>query len=470
LCREKLAHRDIKPANLLHVKGHAKVADFGIARPQEASVDHTLNFAGTPAYMPPEVWGKEISIHSDQYSFAATWFEMRTGRRAFSGLSAFEVGFQHLSGHPDLSGVPEEEQKVLLKALAKDPEQRFPSCTEFVRQLKRASEPPAPSSPTAKPVRARFSFMAATLAAVCLGVLVAVLASVRGTSAPQRNEPTPPPVDWLPASWRPVSTDEERVDDPTAGRHFYRRIQRNFDSETVVMILVPQTEPSDPPAFYMMENKVWNDLYRVFLKDPASKALLQQNSMRETGCQDLVKGEWEKGAAAGERFSDLGVGPTRGRIPVFRATATEGECFAEWMKGRLPTLEQYVKAAGLRDVPAPEVFNGDGNGLAFNLVEKGPWTVDDGNRDVIGGCRQLVTNGEEFTRSLQDGPEPFLPLRKMKTPPPVNVVGQSYLAPEPPRVEKLFQPNSIDCTKNRHDIGFRVVLEESKPGDSLRLK
>jgi serine/threonine protein kinase len=473
LCREKLAHRDIKPANLLHVKGHAKVADFGIARPQEASVDQTLNFAGTPAYMPPEVWGKEISIHSDQYSFAATWFEMRTGRRAFSGMSAFEVGFQHLSGHPDLSGVPEEEQKVLLKALAKDPEQRFPSCTEFVRQLKRANEPPAPPAPTAKPVRARSNLLVATFAAVCLGVLVAVLASVRGTSAPQKNEPTAPPVDWLPALWQPASADEERVEDTTTGRHYYRRIQREFENQMVVMILVPRANPSDPATFYIMENKVWNDLYRVFLKDPQSKVLLQQNSSRDTNCQDLVKGEWEKGAIAGDGASDLGVGPTRGRIPVFRATATEGECFAEWMKGRLPTLEQYVKAAGLRDIPAPEVFSGDGDGLAINLMKKGPWTVDDGKRDVIGGCRQLVTNGQEFTRSLQNplpGEDPFLPLREMKTPPRVDVVGQSYLVPEPPRVEKLKEPDSIDCTENRPYIGFRVVLEEPKPGGSYQPK
>jgi serine/threonine protein kinase len=460
LCREKLSHRDIKPANLLQVKGHAKVADFGIARPQEASVDHTLNFAGTPAYMPPEVWGKEIHIHSDQYSFAATWFEMRTSKRAFPGLSPFEVGLQHFNGHPDLSGVPEEEQKVLLKALAKDPEQRYSSCTEFVRELGRASEPPAP-----KPVRGRFSLMTATLAAVCLGVLVAVLVSVRKPSAPERNEPTPSPVDWLPSLWQPASADEERVEDPTTGRHYYRRIQRNFDTETVMMILVPRANPSDPPTFYMMQNKVWNDLYRVFLDSPVSNSLLQQNSRRDSGCQDLVKGEWGKGAKDGA-YSDLGAGPERGRIPVFRATATEGECVAEWMQGRLPTLEQYLKAAGLKDIPAPAIFDSDGEGLAINLKATGPWTVDEGDRDVIGGCRQLVTNGEEFTRTLQEvlpGEDPSLPLREMKAHRRVYIVGQSYLAPEPPRVEKLREINSIDCTQTRHDIGFRVVLEEPKP-------
>src|SRR5205814_8088922 len=130
--------------NLLHLKGHAKVADFGIAREQEQAVDHTENVGGTPAYMPPEIWRGDISLHSDQYSFAVTWYEMRTGRRVFPGKNMVELAEQHVKEKPDVSGVPEQEQQVLLRALAKKPEQRFPTCEAFVQALKEATAPKPP--------------------------------------------------------------------------------------------------------------------------------------------------------------------------------------------------------------------------------------------------------------------------------------------------------------------------------------
>src|SRR5262249_35458149 len=144
---QKLSHRDIKPQNLLHLKGHAKVADFGIARPQQNAVDHTLNIGGTPAYMPPEMWRGDISVHSDQYSLALTWYEMRAGRRVFHATNPLDLAQQHLTEKPDLSGVPEAEQKVLLRALAKKPDERFPTCVAFAQALREARAPSKPGIP-----------------------------------------------------------------------------------------------------------------------------------------------------------------------------------------------------------------------------------------------------------------------------------------------------------------------------------
>jgi hypothetical protein len=155
LHQQKLSHRNIKPQNLLHLNGHAKVADFGIARMQQNALDHTLNSAGTPSYMPPEMWRGNISVNSDQYSFALTWYEMRTGRRALPAANQVDLLQQHLTGKPDVSDVPQTEQKVLLRALAKEPDQRFPSCVAFVQAL--AQEGIARPQAAAPPARANFS-------------------------------------------------------------------------------------------------------------------------------------------------------------------------------------------------------------------------------------------------------------------------------------------------------------------------
>ena len=175
LREQKLAHRDVKPQNLLHVKGHAKLADFGIARTQENTVDHTMNVGGTPAYMPPEMWRGDISVHSDQYSFAVAWYEMRTGRRAFHGMTPVDIAHQHLTGKPDLSGVKEAEQRVLLKALAKKPDDRYPSCKAFVQDLAQAL---APGTKEARPVPPRSPRQVMLLTAALVVVAAAVLAGL----------------------------------------------------------------------------------------------------------------------------------------------------------------------------------------------------------------------------------------------------------------------------------------------------
>jgi len=122
LHQQKLSHRDIKPQHLLHLKGHAKLI-------AQTALDHTRT-----ANMAPEMWRGEISVHSVQYSLALTWYEMRTCRRPFSA-NVRELLQQHMFEKPDLSGLPPAEQKVLLRALAKKPDERFPTCVAFVQAL-----------------------------------------------------------------------------------------------------------------------------------------------------------------------------------------------------------------------------------------------------------------------------------------------------------------------------------------------
>ncbi len=166
-------HRDIKPANLLRLSGHAKVADFGLARLQESQV-MSATFCGTPVYMAPEVWQAKISVHSDQYSLAATYVEMRLGHRPYPGNEPYELGMQHLRDAPDLTGAGARESRVLMKALDKDPNKRFASCREFVEALAEAVAPP-PAAPEKFP----WALTIVALALLVLGVVAATVLLVR---------------------------------------------------------------------------------------------------------------------------------------------------------------------------------------------------------------------------------------------------------------------------------------------------
>jgi serine/threonine protein kinase len=146
LHEHKVIHRDIKPENILLQGKFAKVADFGVARFIQSQHLFTATTSGTMAYMPPEVWKGKASIHSDQYSLAAAYVELYTGRRPFPGESLAGSMEAHLSKPPSLAGLPQDEQKVLRRALAKDPEERFPTCLEFVEALRKVKPLTAPAA------------------------------------------------------------------------------------------------------------------------------------------------------------------------------------------------------------------------------------------------------------------------------------------------------------------------------------
>jgi eukaryotic-like serine/threonine-protein kinase len=124
---------DVKPENVRLLKGQARLADSGMVQVLPGKGVS----AGTPVYLAPEGWRGRTDARSDQYSLAVTYAEMRFGRRPFSGESLVEFFREHLDGTPDLAPFPEPERQVLLKALAKKPEQRYPSCLSFAQELER---------------------------------------------------------------------------------------------------------------------------------------------------------------------------------------------------------------------------------------------------------------------------------------------------------------------------------------------
>jgi eukaryotic-like serine/threonine-protein kinase len=141
-----IIHRDIKPANLMLTRDRVvKVMDFGIAR---AGTDRGLTQTGTTLgsvnYMSPEqITGQPVDARSDIYSTGISLYEIVTGQRPFSANSDFELMAMHVKEPPKppielRPWLPASLNQVILTAIAKDPQQRFPTAEAFRQALRRA--------------------------------------------------------------------------------------------------------------------------------------------------------------------------------------------------------------------------------------------------------------------------------------------------------------------------------------------
>lgn len=136
--RVGVQHRDIKPHNIFLVGGSVRLADLGLAKVLEASLA-THTGAMSPNYVAPELIEGRVSSRSDQYALAVSYVHLRTGSPPFAGGSVQHVLYRHLHELPDLSGLPEPERAAVARALAKRPEDRWPSCRALVLALEAAA-------------------------------------------------------------------------------------------------------------------------------------------------------------------------------------------------------------------------------------------------------------------------------------------------------------------------------------------
>jgi hypothetical protein len=150
--REGVIHRDLKSQNIiLDNTNKIKIIDFGLARTAHMEgMTATGLIMGTPEYMAPEqVSGKRIDERADIYSLGIILYELFTGRVPFTGDSAIAVGFMQLKEDPPLPtsvnpGIKPEIERVIMKALEKDPIQRYRSIVDLKRDLETAMLQPSP--------------------------------------------------------------------------------------------------------------------------------------------------------------------------------------------------------------------------------------------------------------------------------------------------------------------------------------
>jgi hypothetical protein len=497
---EHVLHRDIKPDNILILNKHAKLADFGLARFHESELSVSVSGSGTPAYMAPEVWRRKVSERSDQYSLAMSYVELRLNR-SFSH-DMMEIMLEHLERTPDLDPLPQAEQEVLKRALAKEPAQRFPTCGEFVAALEKAvatergrtqmdsaalvAETRAPSLPgtqeektgydpystvaaeaaapaaqragwretaaqsqalaPVKPPRRKLIFILALviiLPAISLGTYFALK---HGNSGGSGNG-GPDPNIYLAEKWESIG-DEYRT---VQGKKYYNQIDYVLDDRTRIrFVLVPKLRGTDPDTFYIMQNKVSVGLFKKFIA--------AGNEMKN----DVNFKTWVR-----DKDAD---------IPVMNVGPLDAYRFAMWLGGDLPSDPEWKKASGVFEDSGKKGPYSDkepireedkGQFGLYRSPEEGPMKCGTASLDFIdpfgtGVIRDLAANGRELTRNVTDfggGKRVGSPNLGMSD--EVIVWGRSFSFGEPLSYADIKNDKKevIDHLATKSDVGFRVVFD-----------
>src|SRR5579885_1255994 len=153
-----IIHRDLKPGNILfHADGRVLLADFGLAKvlkdvkerdsPGQTALTSAGTIIGTPEYLSPEQgMGHAVDPRTDVYSLGIVLFQMLSGSLPFTGVSPVAIAIKHTLEEPPLlcqlnPSIPHSVEAVVMKAIAKKPEQRYARAGELARALRAAISP-----------------------------------------------------------------------------------------------------------------------------------------------------------------------------------------------------------------------------------------------------------------------------------------------------------------------------------------
>ena len=199
---KSIVHRDVKPGNIMITdSGDIKVMDFGIARATDdigATMTSTWNVVGTAQYLSPEqALGEIADAPTDIYSTGCLLFELLTGRPPYTGETPVSIAYQHVSGvltparqlQPEL---PESVEVLLTVALAKKPEDRYPSASAMLEDINRIRAGQNISTKIARtPLVSRRTAIISGIAVLAAGIAAVVGLSLSGGSTPSLGNEIP---------------------------------------------------------------------------------------------------------------------------------------------------------------------------------------------------------------------------------------------------------------------------------------
>ncbi len=222
-----VVHRDIKPSNMLvDSRGQIFLTDFGLARMIEGSSNLTGSMIlGTPAYMAPELGeGQPADKLSDIYALGVVLYELATGRPPFQAETPMAVMLKHMTEPLPLPrqlnpAIPEALEQIILKALAKNPADRYPDIPAMMAALRKMPAPPPltappPSAATAIPQKKFPAWGRWAIAG--LGIALLTGAAILFLIPSNDEESPPPPAPATVIAARPQTEEATPPSQPTA--------------------------------------------------------------------------------------------------------------------------------------------------------------------------------------------------------------------------------------------------------------